>query len=269
MNHTNAADSMIKTYTTGPLFKVWAAKQDAGLWPSELAMVRKHCQNPEATICNIGCGAGRETFALYRMGFRNLCGIDRSETLLEAACGRCRDEGLSIHFEAARADQLPFGEASLDVLTMFENLYGHITPHDARLRALAEARRVLRPGGVVLMTVTSMYHNVLYKLYIQALQLLRCLHNPGGMERGDKLLNRNHWPLGATRPTAPRTHWFCPEEVPADAARVRLTVIQRTTTSGVVRNPAADSLRYRGEGRLAYVLCRPDAARSRPNPRDT
>jgi SAM-dependent methyltransferase len=269
MDHDSTADSMIEAYTAGPLFDTWRARQDAGLWPSELAMIQAHCRNPEAMICNIGCGAGRETFALYRRGCGNLVGIDCSEALLKAARGRCREEGLSIRFEAALADRLPFAESSIDVITMFENLYGHITPHDARLRSLVEARRVLKPGGVILMTVTSMHHSVFYRLYMHAIELLRCMEGPRGMEQGDKLLNRKRWPPGATRMTAPRTHWFRPEEIPADATRTGLTVIQRTTTNAVVRNSAADSLRYWGEGRLAYVLGRPTTADSQRGERQT
>jgi SAM-dependent methyltransferase len=254
------ADSMHKAYTAGPLFETWRAKQDMDLWPSELAMVRTHCQNPDALVANVGCGAGRETFALHRMGYRNLCGIGRSEALLDAARRRCSEQGLRIRFEVASAEQLPFAAESVDAITMFENICGHITPHSARLRSVAKAARVLKPGGKILLTVTSLHHSLLYMLYFQALELGRHLFNPRGMERGDKLLRRSVWPAGSSRRAAPRTHWFRPGEISSDASRVGLVVIQKTTTHALVLNAAADSLEYRGGGRLAFVLGRPDLA---------
>jgi SAM-dependent methyltransferase len=244
------------------MVEVWRSRQDAGLWPSERAMLQTHCRNLGAVVCNIGCGAGRETFALHKLGYQNLHGIDASETLLRAASARCREDGLKLHFEAAGADKLPFADATFDVITMFENLFGHITPHSARLQSLAEARRVLKPGGVILLTVTSLNHSRMYRFYFELLALVRRFYNPTGMESGDKPLKRGDWPPGAVRMTAPRTHWFSPDEIPADAKAVGLTVIQRTTTNAVARNPDADSFRYRGEGRLVYVLGLPDAALS-------
>ncbi len=256
MENMRSAAAMAQTYTTGPMFEVWRAKQAAGLWPSEVAMVRTHCSDLDAVICNVGCGAGRETFALHHWGYRNLSGVDFSETLVSAARRRSHHEGLSIRFEVASADQLPFAVASVDVITMFENIYGHIIPHSARVRSLAEGARVLKPGGRILMTVTSLHHSLLYRLYFQALELGRRFSNPTGMERGDKLLRHSQWPPGTGHRDAPRTHWFSPDEVPSDASRVGLTVLQQTTTNAVVRNPIADSVSYRGKGRLAFVLGR-------------
>lgn len=257
MSRMDAGLAMVRSYAAGPLYETWRSRQDAGLWPSELALIQTHCPEKKSAICTVGCGAGREAIALYRLQYADLCGIDSSERLLAAARDRCGAEGMSIRFELSGAERLPLAEASIDAITMFENIYGHITPHDVRLRALAEARRVLRPGGKVLMTVTSLRHRRLYELYFAALGQARRVYNPAGMEPGDKVLNRKEWPSGVTRLTAPRTHWFEPDEIPADAAVVGLSVVQRTTTDAVVSAPTQDSLTYRGAGRLVYVLGRP------------
>ena len=249
-------DSIIESYTAGHLYKVWKSQRDTGLWPRELALIQAHCPDHEMAICNVGCGAGRETFGLYGLGYRNVCGIDGTQTLIDAAHNRCREEGLDIRFDCATADNLPCPDSSIDVITMFANLYGHITPHAARLEALREARRVLKPGGVILMTATSIRRSVLCFIYVNTQSLWRCLYNPRAMEWGDKLTNRKHWPAGATSHTAPCTHWFFPEEIPADARSVKLEVVQRSTTHAIVKDSTSDSRHYHGQGRLVYVLRR-------------
>ncbi len=54
------------------------------------------------------------------------------------------------------ARELPYEDQSADAVVLFGPLY-HLTERDDRLRALAEARRVLRPDGVVLAAAISRF----------------------------------------------------------------------------------------------------------------
>lgn len=95
-------------------------------------------------LADIGGGTGNYSLALRQEGWTPVV-IDRSPEML----ARAADKGL----ETVQADarQLPFGDESFDAAMMISMLH-HVEDRPA---ALAEARRVLRPGGrLVLMGFT-------------------------------------------------------------------------------------------------------------------
>ena len=250
-------DKITQAYTAGPMFESWVRMQELGLWPIEKTLLETHCPDRSLSVCNIGCGSGRETFAMHQMGWHNICGVDCTEALLNVAREKSLKDGLAIRFELTTADHLPFADGSLDVVTLFENIYGHITPHAARLASLKEISRVLKPQGVVLMVVTSLYHTGLGFLYVRLCDMMRVVWNPSGMEPGDKRLQRSHWGENVTRINAPCSHWFARGEVSRDAASAGLSVKQRSAVKRLLMDPLDNTQqKLRGMGRLVYVLAK-------------
>jgi ubiquinone/menaquinone biosynthesis C-methylase UbiE len=95
-------------------------------------------------LLDVPCGFGRHTVPLARAGYRAV-GVDRSQTLLAEARRRTGHERWP---KLTRADyrELPFADASFDAaLNLFTSL-GYLGDEDDT-RVLAEIRRVLRPGG--------------------------------------------------------------------------------------------------------------------------
>lgn len=85
----------------------------------------------------LGCGTGEFTEDLARTG-ASVAAIDVSPELLAAA----KTRGTAARFLIADATALPFGDASLDAVV------GSSILHHVELGpAVAEMRRVLRPGG--------------------------------------------------------------------------------------------------------------------------
>ena len=248
-------EKIVKAYSDGPMFDGWVRMQNLGLWTDEKILLERHCNDKSLAVCNIGCGSGRETFAMHQMGWHNICGVDSTEALLNSARKKSLQDGLDIRFELTTADHLPFADGSLDVVTLFENVYGHITPHAARLASMMEVSRVLKPGGVVLISITSLYKDWLSVIYIRFFDMLHVFWNPSGMEGGDKRLQRLHWGKNTARKDAPWSHWFGPEEVPRDAAVVGLSVKQRSVVNRLIHDPLDNTQRkLHGMGRLLYVL---------------
>ena len=91
---------------------------------------------------DIGCGEGHNTRGLARRGAR-MTAIDISERFIQHAQASPTVDGREITFIVADATVLPFEAARFDFATAFMSLMDIPAPE----RALAEAYRVLRPGG--------------------------------------------------------------------------------------------------------------------------
>ena len=98
---------------------------------------------------DLGCGEGHNTRLVAGLGAR-MTGIDIAERFIEHAKASERAEPLGIEYRVASAVELPFADSSFDFAVAFMSLMD-IPEND---RALAEAARVLRPGGFLQFSIT-------------------------------------------------------------------------------------------------------------------
>jgi ubiquinone/menaquinone biosynthesis C-methylase UbiE len=101
-------------------------------------------------VAEIGVGVGHYSEFLARRGCR-LDLVDVSNRLLEAALERlsaARLEGCIANVHHASATDLPLADASMDAVLLLGPLY-HLRDLRERQKAVREAWRVLKPGGVV------------------------------------------------------------------------------------------------------------------------
>jgi ubiquinone/menaquinone biosynthesis C-methylase UbiE len=97
-------------------------------------------------VLDVGCGTG--TLALLAKQLHpevEVVGIDGDEKVLAIARRKAARAGADVRLDAGLADRLPYPDASFDHV-FSSAVFHHLTP-DERARALAEVRRVLRPGG--------------------------------------------------------------------------------------------------------------------------
>jgi len=95
-------------------------------------------------VLDIGCGDGTYLLAAAEAG-AEATGVDRSTEMLEAARRRAKERGARVALEAADAGSLPFADGTFDVVLAVTVL---CFIEDAA-RVIREMRRVLRPGGRV------------------------------------------------------------------------------------------------------------------------
>jgi ubiquinone/menaquinone biosynthesis C-methylase UbiE len=101
-------------------------------------------------LLDVPCGFGRHAVPLARAGYK-VVGVDRSQALIDEARKRAGGERWP---KLARADyrDLPQADESFDAaLNLFSSLGYFGDEEDTR--ALAEIRRVLRPGGRLLIEI--------------------------------------------------------------------------------------------------------------------
>ena len=99
---------------------------------------------PGRVVLDIGCGDGGLARVMARLG-AHVTGIEVSPVQLARAMAA--DKVADEHFLAGRAERLPVGDGTVDVV-VFANSLHHVPVAD-QPRALAEAARVLKGGGVL------------------------------------------------------------------------------------------------------------------------
>jgi SAM-dependent methyltransferase len=107
-------------------------------------LISRHVAIPDPVIVDIGCGTGATAHSLGQVG--RVVGVDFSPLALRACASRGLRELLR-----ARAEAIPLASGSVDAIVATDILE-HL---DDDLAALNEFRRILKPGGQIVMTVPA------------------------------------------------------------------------------------------------------------------
>jgi len=97
---------------------------------------------PNEAVLDIACGSGNLALVAARR-YCDVSGIDLAPNLIERARTRAAAEGLAVDFRVGDAQELPYPDASFDVVT---SVFGVMFAPDQE-RAARELLRVCRPGG--------------------------------------------------------------------------------------------------------------------------
>ena len=116
----------------------------AFVWP-EMKLLSERIKSGDRVI-DVGCGNGRFLDALAKKGI-DYTGVDNQEAFLEVA----RKKYPKHKFEKADLLDLPFPDGEFDVVVLIAVLQ-HIPSKEYRAQAIENASRVLKKGGLLLMT---------------------------------------------------------------------------------------------------------------------
>jgi SAM-dependent methyltransferase len=105
-------------------------------------------------VLDLACGAGRHQGPLADVGLRPV-GLDLSADLLRLAAGRPDAPGRLVRGDMRR---LPFRDESFGAVASFFTSFGYFATVQEDVRVLGEVRRVLTPGGGVLLDFLNARH---------------------------------------------------------------------------------------------------------------
>lgn len=114
------------------------------LW-DDLKPLAKYTRNGNKVL-DLGCGNGR-LYQLFEGMSIDYVGLDQSEELIKKA----QEKFPEVNFAVGDMRELPFPDDSYDIIYSIA-VFHHLANAEDRLKALSEIRRVLKPGGKVVMT---------------------------------------------------------------------------------------------------------------------
>jgi ubiquinone/menaquinone biosynthesis C-methylase UbiE len=130
-----------------------------GLWRSERLVIRKFLPDEGTRLVEAGCGAGRVTLGLWKMGYRRIVAFDFAGELVDQAQSLATESGArSIAFRCSDATSvtgpdlgLAAGEGFGGALFMFNGLM-QIPGRENRRSALHHLRSVCKTGSPLIFT---------------------------------------------------------------------------------------------------------------------
>ena len=232
MSSEQLSDGSVETarYTHGHSAAVLSAHSRRGAADSA-AYLLAHLR-AGMDLLDVGCGPASITADLAeRVTPGRVVALDAASGALEAARATLRDRGLSEQVEVTCGDvmALPFEDASFDVVHAHQVLQHLADP----VGALAEMRRVTRPGGIVAVR-DAVYSAMTWFPEPAGMEQWRSVYmataraNGGEPDAGSRLLS---WAreAGFTDVTASASTWCY--ATPADRAWQSQTWAQRCLTS--------------------------------------
>lgn len=120
-------------------------------------------------VLDLGCGAGHTALAVAPRSAR-VTAVDVTPEMLAAAAGLAEARGITnVSFRLADVARLPFEDSSFDLITSRYSAHHYGDP----ARALAEAARVLRRHGRILLIDTVAPEDPALDTFFNAVELLR------------------------------------------------------------------------------------------------
>ena len=125
---------------------------EAGPTPQVAALAARAGSGRGKTALDLGCGEGRHTILLARMGY-DVTAFDLEPLALEKARAAVRKSGLTARYQAGDALHPGFDDGAFDLVLDYGCFHHVVTRDWPRYRR--QIARILKPGGHLLLSVFS------------------------------------------------------------------------------------------------------------------
>jgi ubiquinone/menaquinone biosynthesis C-methylase UbiE len=127
-------------------------------------LILRHLPADSCSIADVGGAAGVYSFWLQEMG-HEVHLVDVMPKHIDEAQLKAVELNLPLgSMTVGDARQLPFADAAFDIVLLLGPLY-HLIERADRVKALSEANRILKPGGIVIAVAISRYASMMDGFY--------------------------------------------------------------------------------------------------------
>ena len=144
---------------------------------------------PGQLVLDVGCGAGREAVPMARHGIR-VVAMDFVHEMVQATAAHATAHSTAVAPLVGSVTTLPFREGSFDGVALLGPVIAHVPIRDERIAALHSVWRLLRPGGLLVMTTHNRRCHWKFRLYFACVnrwrRLARRLGHDSGLEDFDR-----------------------------------------------------------------------------------
>jgi SAM-dependent methyltransferase len=154
-----------------------------GLIEAEWGLLRRNLP-AGGRVLDVGCAGGRVSLALGRAGF-SVVGVDLNAAMVGQAAKLIADAQLSVPFQVMDTRLLAFRNESFDAVLLVGSVICYVRGRRARLHALREARRVLRPDGKIFVVTPSRESAWRFRSWSTAMRVIHRLLRLLGRAAGD------------------------------------------------------------------------------------
>lgn len=134
-------------YTTENSYEYMPKANKNGLKIWERSVISK-CFCGNSHVLDIGCGMGREAFALFDMGYK-VTGVDISEPIISKARQLAIESKRGIEYILTDGLNLPFQSDTFDIIIIWSQTFGLFYGEENQIHILQECKRVLKKGGIL------------------------------------------------------------------------------------------------------------------------
>ena len=164
---TSTTDQVRKQF--GPVAQAYATFSYHANGPDLRTIVEAAGFTGNEVVVDMGSGAGHTALACAPHAAR-VVGIDVTPEMAEMATALAAQRGLkNVEFQVGDVERLPFGGETADVVTSRVSAHHYADP----VRAISEAFRVLRPGGVLIVADTVSPEEPAYDTFLNCIEFLR------------------------------------------------------------------------------------------------
>ncbi len=192
------------------------------------AVTEKLRTSPNAAVLDLGCGAGHLSFAVAPH-VNSVTAYDLSPQMLELVRSEAERRDLSnITTRHGRAEELPFDDASFDWVCTRYSAHHWLDIHSA----IREVRRILKPGGALIVIDICTPSSPLLDTHLQMIELLRDgshVRNYSFAEWG-AILAEQHFQIRAHQ------FWKLPLDFKAWVGRMRTSALYTDAIRSLLQN---------------------------------
>ena len=201
-----------KTVYSTVEFETWAHRERLNV-PEQYLI--EHYLDSRGKTMEAGTAGGKILLALKARGFSRLYGFDFVPNFIEEA--KRKDATGSICFEVQDAVSLNYADSSFDQVIYLGRIISFIEDESSRFKALEEAIRVLKPGGIALFSFLcfdARSKSIAYIPYVAYLRLLRMVRgSPTPIQYLPWLKHGGVFNKASLLDSKPHNYWFKLDEI--------------------------------------------------------